>query len=195
VAQVYDAASLDETGTFSYAGQGWGLCSDGERLIMSDGSNQLQFRDRETFELMGTLEVTEDAQPLSGSPNELECLDGTVLANVWRTNDLVHIDLATGEVLARVDAYGLLSIEEELASGEMNGIAHDEASHRFYLTGKLWPKLFEVSIPLSPEYSGGTEGGGSLSASGVGSSGGPCASTLLMLALGWLWRRERERSG
>jgi hypothetical protein len=53
-----------------------------------------------------------------------------------------------------------LSIEEELASGEMNGIAHDEASHRFYLTGKLWPKLFEVSIPLSPEYSGGTEGGG-----------------------------------
>jgi glutamine cyclotransferase len=112
-------------------------------------------RDRKTFELRDTLVVTEDGLPLSGALNELECVKNRVYANLWPTFELVVIDAATGEVTTRVDAYGLLSPEEELRAGELNGIAFDQVSEKLYVTGKLWPKIFEISIPGEEEGSRG----------------------------------------
>src|SRR5690606_10258865 len=126
-------------------GEGWGVCYDGERLVMSDGSSTLTFRDPETFAEQGTVAAT-----LGGDPpyqiNELECVDGQVWANVWQTDEIVRIDPVTGEVGAVVDASGLLSEDEASAADVLNGIAAAEEEGTFYITGKLWPKLFLVSF-------------------------------------------------
>ena len=143
---VYDKETFESLGTFSYSGEGWGLCFDGAHLYMSDGSATISRRDAETFEVEGELEVTLRGEPLVFL-NELECVDDTLYANVWQTDAIVEIDKESGRVVAAVDASGLLSEEERegLRDGAvLNGIAYDRESETFLITGKLWPKLFRV---------------------------------------------------
>lgn len=148
VAHVYDLSTFEPQGSFAYQGEGWGLCYDGERLVMSDGSDQLFFRDPISFEVVGAMSVVDEGEPVF-QLNELECVDGVVLANVWMTENIVVIDPDTGVVLQQIDASGLLTPEEAASADVLNGIARDETSGRYYLTGKLWPKLFEVELDVA----------------------------------------------
>jgi glutaminyl-peptide cyclotransferase len=143
---VYDLETFRRVGTFIYRGEGWGLCYDGQRLYMSDGSATLTVREPRTFEALGTVTVM-----LGGSPvpllNELECARGALYANVWQTNMIVEIDKASGRVTSVFDASGLLSEAEAAEADVLNGVAYDPARDTFFITGKLWPKLFEVRLP------------------------------------------------
>ena len=148
VAFVYDRASFERTGEFRYTGEGWGICFDGQRLVMSDGSNQLFFRDPQTFDLLGQVSVLRDGQPVPRL-NELECVGDQVYANVWQTDEIVAIERDTGGVRATIDAAGLLSAEELLARSRddvLNGIAYDPDTDTFLITGKRWPRLYEVKF-------------------------------------------------
>lgn len=146
-AVVYDRETFDPIDTFDYPTEGWGLTTDGERLIMSDGTSDLVFRDPETFAESGRVEVRYEGTPLPNL-NELEFIDGEVWANVWRSDFVVRIDPATGDVTGVIDLRGLLPAAD---SGRrpvdvLNGIAHDPATGRIFVTGKLWPRLFEIEL-------------------------------------------------
>ncbi len=145
--------------TAAYEGEGWGLCFDGERLVMSDGSNTLSFRDPETFDLLGTVDVTSDGAGLEDL-NELECVGGDVYANVWHSDFVVRIDPETGQVTAEIDAAGLLTEEEYSDADVLNGVAYNPASGNFFFTGKDWPWVFEVDIDGVDAPGGGTSTGG-----------------------------------
>jgi glutamine cyclotransferase len=147
VAHVYDLETFEPITDYTYDTEGWGLCFDGHQLVMSDGSDQLFFRDPGSFALLGSVSVVDDGVPLEAL-NELECVRGLVLANVWMTDSIAVIDPKTGQVLERVDASGLLSADEQTSADVLNGIAYDAGTGHFYLTGKLWPKLFEVELEL-----------------------------------------------
>lgn len=148
IAHVYDVATLKKTGDFKYSGEGWGLTFDGTHLIMSNGSDKLSFRDPATFKETSTIRVTAAGKPVM-SLNELEYVDGFVYANIWRQEIIAKIDPATGAVRGVIDARGLLSPEERQGTDVMNGIAYDEATGNFLITGKYWPKLFEVQFTAS----------------------------------------------
>jgi len=152
VAFVYDVDTFEEVGRFGYEGEGWGLCFDGSVLWMSDGSSSLQRRDPETFALLGRLEVRREGRPVPRL-NELACAGGHVYANVWLTDELVRIDTRSGRVDAVIDASGLVP-DDPLVRGDrdavLNGVAHDPASGRWWLTGKLWPVLYEVRWAPAP---------------------------------------------
>jgi len=146
---VYNRSDFQKVGELRYDGEGWGLCYDGSRLVMSDGSDRLTFRDPKTFAVKAIVNVT-----LAGKPatelNELECVDGQVYANVWQTDDILRIDPKDGRVTAVVDASGLLTPEERGKTDVLNGIAWNPKTKTFLITGKLWPKMFEVQfVPLS----------------------------------------------
>ncbi len=143
VALVVAVESFEPIGRFSYQGQGWGLCCDGEHFLMSNGSSALAVRDPVTFEILGRIDVTRDGIPVPNL-NELECVGDAVYANVYRSDRIVRIAKETGKVTAEVDASGLLSPSERLRADVLNGIAHDPENETFLITGKLWPKLFEV---------------------------------------------------
>jgi len=145
VAFEYDARTFERTGEFRYEGEGWGLCDDGRRLVMSDGSDHLGFRDRQTFALLGGVDVRRDGRPAT-ELNELECVDGAIYANVWRTDEILRIDPASGRTTAVIDAGGLLEPSEQAQADVLNGIAYDPSKKTFYITGKLWPKMFEVEF-------------------------------------------------
>ena len=140
---VYDRDSFELLDTYRYRGEGWGLCHDGRRLIMSDGTDRLTFRDPVTFAPLGEQRVRLDGRPLR-ELNELECVAGGVYANVWQTDVIVRIDPATGRVTDTIDAAGLLQGPDRLGAEVLNGIAHDPRAGTFYITGKWWPKMFEV---------------------------------------------------
>jgi glutamine cyclotransferase len=146
---LVDRATFEVVGEHDYAGQGegWGLCYDGARLVMSHGSDTLTFRDPATFEVLGTVAVTADGQPLARL-NELECVDGDVWANVWETEFIVRIDPGSGAVTGVLDADGLLEPDpaESDRGAVLNGIAKVPGSDTFLLTGKLWPEAIEVRI-------------------------------------------------
>ncbi len=142
-ALVHDLASFDQLATFRYQGEGWGLCHDGTRLIMSDGTDVLTFRDPESFDATGQVRVTLRGRPLM-QLNELECVRGEVFANVWQDDYLVRIDPSSGRVTHQIDAAGLLTRSESLGVDVLNGIAYDPDADTFYITGKWWPKMFEV---------------------------------------------------
>ena len=142
-ALTYDRDSFEPVETFRYRGEGWGLCYDGTRLVMSDGSDRLTFRDPDTFESIGEQRVRLRGQPLHNL-NELECVDGAVYANVWEEDFLVRIDPKTGRVTDYIDATGLLRGEDRIGAEVLNGIAYDPTAETFYITGKWWPKMFEV---------------------------------------------------
>ena len=150
VARTYDPSSLRLTGQRSYSGEGWGITFDGTRLIMSDGSSTLWFRDPASFDVLSSVTVTLRGTPLRDL-NELEYAGGAVYANVWRTDRIVRIAPKTGEVTAEINAAGLLGDAERERADVLNGIAHDPARGVFYLTGKLWPRMFEVRfVPEAP---------------------------------------------
>jgi len=140
---VFDRESLAELETYRYRGEGWGLCLDDDRLVMSDGTDLLTFRDPVTFEPIGERRVQLEGRPLSRL-NELECVAGDVYANVWEEDFIVRIDLDTGRVTDYIAAEGLLSGDDLLGAEVLNGIAYDPDAETFYLTGKWWPKMFEV---------------------------------------------------
>ena len=140
---IYDRDSFELLDTFRYQGEGWGLCLDGNRLVMSDGTDRLTFRDPVTFESIGEQRVQLRGEPLYRL-NELECVDGAVYANVWEEDFFVRIDLDTGFVTDYIDAAGLLQGDDLIGSEVLNGIAYDPAAETFYITGKWWPKMFEV---------------------------------------------------
>jgi glutaminyl-peptide cyclotransferase len=140
---VYALADFASVGQFSYQGQGWGLCHDGTHFLMSDGTDTLTLRDGDTFAVVDRISVRSDGEPVRGL-NELECVGDSVYANVYQTDRIVRIQKATGKVTTVVDASGLLSPIERLGADVLNGIAHNPDSGSFLLTGKLWPKLFEV---------------------------------------------------
>ena len=142
---VFGLERFDERQTFRYEGEGWGLCNDGRRLVMSNGSNRLTFRDLRSFEVLGDIAVTLRGFPLT-QLNELECVGGAVYANVYQTDFLVRIDPETGRVTHYIDAAGLLTREESRGVDVLNGIAFDPGAKTFYITGKLWPKMFEVTF-------------------------------------------------
>lgn len=148
LAFVYDRETLELLGGYQYTGEGWGLCYDGEVLYMSDGSSDLFIRNAETFELLSVLPV--DLLGISiDQLNELECVGDFIYANVWKENVILQIDKQTGDIVAVVDASNLLTPEEyaTLSNGAvLNGIAYDEENQVFYITGKLWSKLFEVQF-------------------------------------------------
>lgn len=144
VAIARDPQTLAETGRVDYEGEGWGLCAQPDRLVMSDGSDTLTFRDRTTFAVLGTVDVTAAGTPLT-ELNELECTpDGQVWANVWRTDQIVRIDPGSGHVTAVVDAAGLLTPEQASGADVLNGIAALPGTDEFLVTGKLWPTVFTV---------------------------------------------------
>jgi len=152
LAVVWDAASFARLGEHRYQGEGWGLCYDaggegsgGGRLVMSDGSSWLTFRDPQTFSELGGVEASLEGRPLANL-NELECVGGRVWANVFGSESLIEIDLADGRVTGVADASGLLDAGEARGVDVLNGIAYDPADGTFLLTGKLWPKLFRVRL-------------------------------------------------
>ena len=143
---VYDADTFARQKEFSFDGEGWGLTTDGSALILSDGTSRLRFLDPSTFQLTRTLEVTRAGEPLDRL-NELEYIHGEIFANIWQTDEVVRIDPASGRVRGRVDFSGLLSQNERRADTDvLNGIAYDAKSDRLFITGKRWPKLFEVRL-------------------------------------------------
>lgn len=147
VAIQRDAATLAETGRVNYEGEGWGLCSNGERLVQSDGSSHLTFRDPATFADTGRVDVTLGGKPLD-QLNELDCSDGVVWANLWRSDRIVRINTATGEVTGVLDT-GPLNLAARNADGAdvLNGIAKVPGStDRYLITGKLWDTIYEVKI-------------------------------------------------
>jgi glutamine cyclotransferase len=146
VAYVYDRATLALVDSLTYDGQGWGLAYDGESLIMSDGSSRLRYLDPATFEVRRQIEVRADGAPLS-EINELEWVNGQILANVYRTDYIVRIDPESGNVLSWIDARDVYpSSQRPTYTDVLNGIAWDSAGSRLFITGKLWPVLFEVEI-------------------------------------------------
>jgi glutamine cyclotransferase len=145
LALVSDLTTLDARETLSYRGEGWGLCYNGEALVMSDGSSMLDFRDPESMELMGEVSVLKDGRPVR-KLNELECVGSEIYANIWQSNEILRIDRESGRVTATIDASGLLSRSEARRADVLNGIAYKPESKTFLLTGKLWPHVFEVEL-------------------------------------------------
>ncbi len=144
IAYYWNAETFEFLGERTYEGEGWGLCYDGVRLIMTDGSDQLFFRDPESFEETGRISVTLNDAPLARL-NELECVDGQVWANIFTTDIIVRIDPWTGTVNATVDASDL-SQPRAPGSNVLNGIAYDETNDTFLLTGKDWPTMHRVQL-------------------------------------------------
>jgi glutaminyl-peptide cyclotransferase len=140
-----DRATLAELRRVGYQGEGWGLCLDttANRLVMSDGTDRLTFRDPQTFQPTGEIRVTSDGGPVRRI-NELECAHGAVFANIWQTDIAVRIDPATGRVGADIDLSGLLSAPERAHADVLNGIAAIPGTDEFLVTGKYWPKMFRV---------------------------------------------------
>ncbi|MGO9261243.1 MAG: glutaminyl-peptide cyclotransferase [Bryobacteraceae bacterium] len=143
---IYDLLSFAPKGQFEYPGEGWGLTQDGKRIIMSDGSPELRFWDPETLKELGRLRVTADGQPVKDL-NELEWVKGEVFANVWQTDTIARIDPATGKVVGWIDLTNLLSPADHTEQTDvLNGIAYDAKGDRLFVTGKRWPKLFEIKL-------------------------------------------------
>jgi glutamine cyclotransferase len=142
---LYDRASFQRKGSFTYRGEGWGLTHDGRRLIMSDGSAYLRFLDPATQKELSRLQVTDGGKPVVNL-NELEYVKGEVFANVWQMHRIARISPTTGRVAGWIDLKGLLSAREAQGVDVLNGIAYDASGDRLFVTGKLWPKLFEIRV-------------------------------------------------
>ncbi|MDX1383928.1 MAG: glutaminyl-peptide cyclotransferase, partial [Thermoanaerobaculia bacterium] len=143
IALVWDRETLAPLDRISYRGEGWGLCYDGSRLVMSDGSARLTLRDARTLERLGHLRVSDGSRPVR-QLNELECAEGWIFANVLGSDRIARIDPTDGRVTAWIDASGLLAPDVRRRADVLNGIAYRQESESFYLTGKLWPTVFEV---------------------------------------------------
>ena len=148
---IYDLATFQPLGRFAYPGEGWALTEDGRQLIMSDGTPQIRFLDPVTLKEVRRITVTADGTPVQ-ELNEIEWVKGEILANIWMTNTIVRIDPASGKVVGLIDLTGLLKPSE--ISGDrddvLNGIAYDAKGDRLFVTGKRWPKLFQIRLVARP---------------------------------------------
>jgi len=145
---VYDKESFKLLKEFNYPSEGWGITHDGKRLIMSDGTSTLHFLNPETFEEIGRIKVKDSDGPVAGL-NELEYVQGQIYANVWKTNRIAQINLQTGKVVGWIELAGLLSPKDRGQLVDvLNGIAYDAENDRLFVTGKFWPKLFEIELVL-----------------------------------------------
>ena len=145
---IYDAGTLQKIGEFNYQGEGWGITNDGKSLIVSNGSNQLQYWDPSTLKQTKVLSV-QDHTGMRNNLNELEFINGAVYANVWTTDQIIKIDTTTGNVTGFMDLSSLRLSYPELSTPPaevLNGIAWDSSSKRMWITGKYWPKMFELKL-------------------------------------------------
>jgi glutamine cyclotransferase len=143
---IYDAWTFEKIGKFNYQGEGWGLTNDGQSLILSDGSNRLRFLDPDNFQVRKTIAVVDGTTPVR-EINELEYVQGEIYANIWHADRIARIDPQTGRIVGWIDLTGLLAPGEvHDHEAVLNGIAYDETNGRLFVTGKLWPKLFEIRL-------------------------------------------------
>ena len=143
---VYDLQTFSRLQEFTYRGEGWGLTTDGQSLIMSDGSDRLRYIDPDSFTTKRIVAVTAAGRPLN-QLNELEYVKGEIFANIWQTDFVARIDPASGKVVGLINFTGLLSpADRDPSTDVLNGIAYDPAGDRLFVTGKRWPKLFEVRL-------------------------------------------------
>lgn len=144
---IYDARTFKKLGEFNYNTEGWGMTTDGTYLIMSDGSSNLSYHDPAGFKLIKILGVSDNNGPVANI-NELEYIDGFIYANIYQTNYIIKIDPASGKVVGRADFSALArEVKNKYPDSEyMNGIAYDSASKKIYVTGKLWPNIYEVKF-------------------------------------------------
>lgn len=146
-ALVYDRFSFAAQRTMSYEGEGWGLTHDATQLVMSDGTSYLRFLDPKTFHAIRRLRVTDQSGRPVENLNELEWVGGEIFANVWQTDDIVRISPHSGKVLGRIGLKGIMDKRQLHGEGAvLNGIAYDRTGDRLFVTGKLWPKLFEIKV-------------------------------------------------
>jgi len=145
-ALVYDRFSFRMVRTFQYPGEGWGLTQNGKYLILSDGTAALRFLDPETFKEVRRLRVTSRGVPVD-KLNELEYVRGEIYANIWYSDRIARISPSTGKVLGWIDLSGLTAASDRISrDAVLNGIAYDAEHDRLFVTGKLWPKIFEIRI-------------------------------------------------
>ena len=144
ICYMYDM-SFNPLGSFTYSNEGWGLCNDGTHLIMSNGSNEIVWRDPRTFEIVKTLQIFDDETSVD-SLNELELIDGSLYANLYTQNRIAEIDTATGKILTYIDCFSLVTDASDVGNDVLNGIAFNPETGKTYMTGKRWPKLYEVSF-------------------------------------------------
>jgi glutaminyl-peptide cyclotransferase len=147
---IFNLDNLKPKGQFHYAGEGWALTRDDKRIIMSDGTSELRFLDPATLSETGRLRVTLNGNPVQ-NVNELEWVKGEIFANVWQTNWILRIDPASGAVVGLINLSGLLK-SADIVPGQtdvLNGIAYDAKNNRLFVTGKNWPKLFEIRLRSS----------------------------------------------
>ncbi len=145
---IYDAKSFKQIGRFTYSNkQGWGLTTDGKEIIMSDGTDKLTFLDTALLKPLGILSITENGMPVDNL-NELEFINGFIYANIWQTNFIVKIDSFNGKVVARLDLSSLaFEAKNKNPKAEvLNGIAYDTVSDKIYVTGKLWPNIYQIEF-------------------------------------------------
>lgn len=144
---IYDLKTFQPLGSFAYPGEGWALTTDGRRIIMSDGTPQLRFLDPVSLRETGRLTVTADGVPVK-NVNELEWVKGEIYANIWLTNRIARIDPRTGRVVGWIDLTGLMPARDvgHDPDAVANGIAYDAQRDRLFVTGKLWPRLFEIRL-------------------------------------------------
>jgi glutaminyl-peptide cyclotransferase len=145
---IYNFETFAPQGQFHYPGEGWSMTTDGKRIIMDDGTPEIRFWDPETLEeKLPRLTVTADGQPVQRL-NELEWVNGEIYANIWETDRIARIDPKSGKVVGWIDCSGLLAPGERTAGSDsvLNGIAYDAAHNRLFVTGKNWPKLFEIRL-------------------------------------------------
>jgi glutamine cyclotransferase len=144
---VYDLASLKVQREFHYEGEGWALTQDGKQLIMSDGTPELRFLNPQTLHETNRIQVTLDGKPVR-NVNELEWVKGEIYANVWETNWIARIDPRDGHVVGVINLAGLLKPSDQVSGPDsvLNGIAYDAKGDRLFVTGKNWPKLFEIRL-------------------------------------------------
>lgn len=168
VAFTYDRETFEQTGQFTYGGQGWGICSDGDYLYMSDSTEYISIREIDTFDLIGRMLVTIEGSPVqSNRLNELECVDDIIYANFWQTDFIVQINKFNGNVVGVIDASGLLTqdiireipghfVDQETGEArppfdaDLNGIAYNPITDTFFITGKYWSRMFEVVFIPAP---------------------------------------------
>ena len=151
IAFVFDRTSLKKVDQFRYPGEGWGLTHNGTHLVMSDGTSRLRLLDPETYDQVGTINVTYQGQPLKYL-NELEFINGEIFANIYGKDVVVTIDPSTGHITGVIQLSGLLKREDFIHGNTdvLNGIAYDEKNDRLFVTGKRWPKLFEIKLRPRP---------------------------------------------
>lgn len=141
----WDRASFRQTGRWTYAHEGWGLAQDGRNIVLSDGTPTLRFLDPATMREVRRIEVTAAGVPVS-SLNELEFVNGEIFANVWMTPRIARIDPASGRVTGWIDLSPLVAENGASEDAVLNGIAYDAAGDRLFVTGKLWPRLYEIDL-------------------------------------------------